>query len=85
MITKETVSTKTFYWKDLNCELCKTAFPNYVKKPSDINNSKEISLHVVNYEKPIYGEQATPAYLVLESITNAQGKVIHVVDMSKCE
>ncbi|TNV74236.1 hypothetical protein FGO68_gene11599 [Halteria grandinella] len=85
MITKETVSTKTFYWKDLNCELCKTAFPNYVKSPWQEEHDKDISLHVVNYEKPSYTEEQTPAYLVLESITNAQGKVIHVVDMSKCE
>jgi hypothetical protein len=35
MITKETPSTKTYFWKNLECELCKTAFPNYVKPPGE--------------------------------------------------
>ena len=65
MITKETESTKTFYWKSLDCELCKSAFPNLVKMaPSMENSSQEhgiissvlsgndISLHVVKFEKP---------------------------------
>ena len=27
-ITKETAFTKTFFWKTLECELCKTTYPN---------------------------------------------------------
>lgn len=28
LITKETPYTKTFFWKNLECELCKSPFPN---------------------------------------------------------
>ncbi len=79
MITKESASTKTYFWKNLECELCKSAFPNYVKPPGD--NAEEISLHVVNYQKPNFLDSEDPAYIVLESITNTSGKVIHVVNM----
>jgi hypothetical protein len=79
MITKESASTKTYFWKNLECELCKSAFPNYVKPPGD--NAEEISLHVVNYQKPNFLDSDDPAYIVLESITNTSGKVIHVVNM----
>ena len=83
MITKETVSTKTYYWKTLECELCKTSFPNYVKPPGE--DTPDISLHVVKYDRPTYLENEEAAYLVLESITNAAGKVIHVINMLKTE
>jgi E3 ubiquitin-protein ligase DOA10 len=33
MVMKETASTKTYFWKNLECELCKTAFPNFVRLP----------------------------------------------------
>lgn len=45
----------------------------------------DISLHVVKYERPQIVESETPAYIVLESITNAAGKVIHVVNMQKTD
>jgi hypothetical protein len=79
MVTKETPSTKTYFWKNLECELCKTAFPNFIKPPGD--NAEEISLHVVKYEKPIFQDDQEPNYLILESITHVSSKVIHVVNM----
>lgn len=81
MITKETPCTTTYYWKNLECELCKSSFPNFVRTET----SNDISLHVVKYSKPVYGESEEPQYMVLESITNAVGKVIHVVNMAKAE
>lgn len=83
VITKETVSTKTYYWKNLDCELCKTSFPNFVRAPGD--KATDMALNVVKYEKPSFSETDIPSYLVLESITNAAGKVIHVVNMKKTE
>jgi Fe-S oxidoreductase len=86
MITKETESTKTYYWKNLECELCKTSFPNYVRPPGTTDTSLDnISLHVVKYDKPLYEEDQAPGYIVLESITNAAGKVIHVINMQRTD
>lgn len=82
MITKETESTKTYYWKNLDCELCKTSFPNHVRPPG---KQIDVSLHIVKYDKPFYQEDDSPSYIVLDSITNAAGKVIHVINMSKTE
>jgi hypothetical protein len=48
--TKETASTKTFYWKNLECELCKTSYPNSVQ----LGENKNISLKVITYELPVY-------------------------------
>ncbi len=79
MVTKETASTKTYFWKNLECELCKTPFPNYVKRLGE--NADEISLHVIQYWKPEPFGELQPHYLVLESITHVSSKVIHVVDM----
>jgi len=83
MVTKETPSTKTYFWKNLECELCKTPFPNYVKPPGE--NTEEISLHVVQYQKPDVVLNRDPHYLVLESITHVSSKVIHVVNMMNTE
>lgn len=49
---KDTPSTKTYFWKNLECELCKTSFPNFVRPPGE--NSEEISLHVVKYDRPAF-------------------------------
>ena len=51
MITKETNCTKTYYWKNLECELCKTPFPNLVRI-SGGENENDISLNVVKYQLP---------------------------------
>jgi hypothetical protein len=83
MVMKETASTKTYFWKNLECELCKTAFPNFVRAPGD--NTEDISLHVVKYDKPTFLDNQEPHYLILESITHVSSKVIHVVNMLATE
>lgn len=40
-------------------------------------------MNVVKYDKPTYEETEEPSYIVLESLSNSSGKVIHVVNMLK--
>lgn len=42
-ITKETAITKTYLWKSLDCELCKTTYPNHVRT----GDNKSIYLRVI--------------------------------------
>jgi len=66
--------TKTFYWKCLECELCKTAFPQTLR-------GFDRAFSVVEYELPhpeIDSNEQT--FMVLESVTSNTSKVIHVVN-----
>lgn len=63
----------TYFWKNLECELCKTAFPYEVAHRQRV-------LNVIEYQIP---EHAQNSYLVLESISTNTSKVIHVVTMHK--
>ena len=74
-ITKETPFAKTYYWKNLECELCKATFPNNVK-----SGDRSVTLRVIHYDLPQYEEGETPNYLILESISTNTSKVIHVVN-----
>jgi hypothetical protein len=62
----------TYFWKNLECELCKQAYP-YETKTRD---GKRL-LNIIDYELP----QASYNYVVLESISSNTSKVIHVLDM----
>ena len=79
-ITKETAFTKTFFWKNLECELCKTTYPNQVKM-----GSKNMSLRVIQYDTPVYQEGEQPCYVVFESVSANTSKVIHVVNFNGAE
>ena len=74
-------NTKTFYWKNFDCELCKAPFPNNVKTVDD----KNIYLKVVKYDIPVVPNGQSPNYLVLESVSIQASKVIHVVDMNRTD
>ena len=66
----------TYFWKHLECELCKQAYP-YETKSLD---GKSL-LNIIEYDTP----QAEPGrdiyYIVLESISSNTSKVIHVINM----
>ena len=66
----------TYFWKHLECELCKQAYP-YETKSLD---GKRM-LNIIEYDTP----QAEPGhdiyYIVLESISSNTSKVIHVINM----
>ena len=74
---KTTPIVTTYFWKNLECELCKTPYPYEV--PS--TDGKKM-LNIIDYDTPQseYGEDIY--YIVLESISSNTSKVIHVVNMS---
>lgn len=65
----------TFFWYDLQCELCKTQYPYAIKTPDGTY------VNIIEYEKP--ARTRTSCYLVLESISSSPNKVIHVVDFTR--
>lgn len=74
---KATPIVTTYFWKNLECELCKSAYP-YETKSLD---GKQL-LNIIDYDVPvhsIYNEDLF--FLVLESISSNTSKVIHVVNM----
>lgn len=77
-VMKESVYSKTYYWKTLECELCKTAFPNTVKTSSQKNI---IDLRVIQYETPEFDGVDNPHYIVLESVSANTSKVVHVLNL----
>ena len=72
-IQKTTPIVSTYFWKNLECELCKTAYP-YETMTRD--NRK--LLNIIEYEIPNNIEN----YIVLESISSNTSKVIHVINMT---
>lgn len=76
-IVKPSNIVTTYFWKNLECELCKTAYP-YETKSLDGKSM----LNIIEYDTP---QRRNPEesiyYLVLESISSNTSKVIHVVDM----
>lgn len=68
----------TYFWKHLECELCKQPYP-YETRSQD---GKRL-LNIIDYDTP----QAIPGaldcnYIVLESISSNTSKVIHVINMT---
>lgn len=72
----------TYFWKNLECELCKTAYP-YETRSLD---GKKM-LNIIEYDTPQpevddhTGQVIEAQYIVLESISSNTSKVIHVVNM----
>lgn len=54
-VTKETAFCKTYFWKNLECELCKTVFPNNIKA-----GAQNVTLRVIQYELPVYEQGEEP-------------------------
>jgi len=69
---KENNSVKTYCWKALECELCKMRFPDRITSGGN-------SIELISYDKP------ENEYLVLESVTQQNIKIIHVIDMDSRE
>jgi len=63
---KENGLSCSYYWKSLECELCKTFFPHKIKE-------KGVSIHLTEISKPI-GD-----YVILESLNQGINKQIHVI------
>lgn len=59
---------KSFFWKALECELCKTPFENKMKGKL---------FQIMDFERP------TSEYMIMESVKSAPAKVIHVFFLSK--
>lgn len=70
----------TYFWKNLECELCKTPYP-YETKSLD---GKEW-LNIIEYDTPVSLRGEDIYYIVLESISSNTSKVIHVINMDKTQ
>ena len=70
----------TYFWKNLECELCKTAYPSETKSL----DGKSIK-RIVEYDTPRCEKGRTGHYIVLESISSNTSKVIHVVNMERTD
>ena len=65
----------TYFWKNLECELCKQRLPIDM----ELNDGKVVSL--LDYDLPEYRKNEEPCYFILESISSNTSKVIHIVNM----
>lgn len=65
---------KTYCWKALDCELCKFKFPDIIR-----SRSSGKTIKIMQFEKP------ESDYIVLESVTSQNIKIIHSVDLSFCD
>ena len=61
----------SYFWKNLQCELCKESFENKMKYKL---------FQILQYDLPP-GNQ----YMILESLKSAPAKVIHIFDLSGCD
>jgi hypothetical protein len=59
---------KSFFWKALECELCKTPFESEMKGRL---------FNIMNFECP------SDDYLIMESVKSAPAKVIHVFNLAR--
>ena len=76
-VMKVTQMVTTYFWKHLECELCKQPYP-YETKSRD---GKKL-LNIIDYDTPLSLPGHDLYYLVLESISSNTSKVIHVINMS---
>jgi hypothetical protein len=58
---------RSFFWKALECELCKTAFEHKMK---------DTLFEIMDFDKP------DSEYMILESVKSAPAKVIHVFNLT---
>lgn len=59
---------KSFFWKALECELCKTPFENKLKGRL---------FQIMDFERP------TNEFMIMESVKSAPAKVVHVFFLNK--
>jgi hypothetical protein len=71
-VVKSSNIVTTYFWKNLECELCKQPYP-YETRTLDGRDM----LNIIDYTIPNNSQH----YLVLESISSNTSKVIHVVNM----
>lgn len=71
-VMKSSNLVTTYFWKNLECELCKHPYP-YETRTMD---GREM-LNIIEYQLPERGQY----YIVLESISSNTSKVIHVINM----
>ena len=76
-IMKQSPIVTTYFWKNLECELCKTPYP-YETRSLD----GKTMLNIIEYDTPQseFGEEVH--YIVLESISSNTSKVIHVMNFN---
>lgn len=65
----------TYFWKNLECELCKTRFPIEI----ELSGGQKVG--ILDYELPVYEPNEHPHYITLESISSNTSKVVHVLNM----
>ena len=75
-VMKVSQMVTTYFWKHLECELCKHPYP-YETKSQD---GKRL-LNIIDYDTPVQMAGVELNYIVLESISSNTSKVIHVVTM----
>lgn len=76
-MVRATPTVITYFWKNLECELCRTSYP-YATRSLD----GRLLLPIIEYERPPPKADGTMrSFLVLESISTNTSKVIHVIDM----
>lgn len=61
---------KSFFWKALECELCKTPFENKMK---------DTLFDIMDFEWP------KDEFIIMESVKSAPAKVIHVFNLNDCD
>ena len=64
----------TYFWKNLECELCKTRFPIEI----ELKNKQKVV--ILDYDFPIFEPDEQPCYISLESISSNTSKVVHVIN-----
>lgn len=84
---KESESVRTYCWKSLECELCKERFPGQVFPDGTIVDDKLVltkkkreqlgqPIEILEFERP------ETDFLVLESVTLQNIRIVHVINMS---
>ena len=79
-VMKVTDNVITYFWKHLECELCKQAYP-YETRSRD---GKKL-LNIIEYDTPQHVPGYELNYIVIESISSNTSKVIHFINMSNSQ
>ena len=61
----------SYFWKSLNCELCKESLEDKMKF---------MMFKILSFEIPQHKQ-----YMILESVQSAPAKVVHVFDLGNCD
>ena len=65
----------TYFWKQLECELCKHRLPIEIELKANLKHQ------ILEYELPVFQPGEEHQYIVLESISSNTSKVVHVLNM----